>query len=71
MTKKTAELLEVAESEIAEYKKAQLEKVEEQVSKQVEKVFRDVLRLSIPPSVHQELIIKSLEDAKREGLLKL
>lgn len=69
--KKTADLLTLAEAEITEYKKEKMAKADEEVSQLVQKVYRDVLRLSIPESVHQDLILKSLEEAKRDGLFKL
>ncbi len=69
--KKTSELLSVAEKEVAEYKKNQLAKIDDEVKKMLEKVYRDVLRISIPENIHQDLIIKSLEEAKRDGLFKL
>lgn len=69
--KKTSELVSTVEAEIDEYKKTQLKKVDEQVKILLEKVFRDVLRTSIPQNTHQDLIIKSLEDAKKDGMFKL
>ena len=69
--KKTTELISVVEKEIAEYKQTQLEKIDEEVKKLLEKVYRDVLRISIPENVHQDLIIKSLEEAKKDGMFKL
>ncbi|HSW47688.1 MAG TPA: hypothetical protein VLG67_01275 [Candidatus Saccharimonadales bacterium] len=69
--KKTKELLTVADQEIADYKKAQLGKVDDQIKKLLEKVYRDVLRIGIPENVHQDLIIKSLDEAKKDGLFKL
>jgi len=69
--KKTAELLLKADSEIAEYKKAQLEAAGEQVKNLVEKAYRDILRTTIPPNIHQDLIIKALDNAKKDGMFKL
>lgn len=68
---KTAELLSKAEAEIAEYKKNKLAGVDEEVGKLVQTVYSDVLRISIPDNVHQELIVKSLEEAKKDGMFKL
>jgi hypothetical protein len=69
--KKAEELLTAAESEIAEYKKEKMEETDQQVSELVQKVYRDVLRISIPENVHQDLIIKSLDEAKKDNLFKL
>ncbi len=68
---KTAELLSKAEAEIAEYKKNKLAGVDEEVGRLVQTVYSDVLRISIPENVHQELIVKSLEEAKKDGMFKL
>ncbi len=68
---KTAELLSKAETEIVEYKKTKLAGVDEEVGKLVQTVYSDVLRISIPENVHQELIVKSLEEAKKDGMFKL
>lgn len=71
LDKKTSELIAKAESEIEEYKKSKLSKVDEEINHLIQTVYRDVLRISIPENVHQELIIKSLEDAKKDGMFKL
>ncbi len=68
---KTAELLSKTDEEIAEYKKNKLAGVDEVVGKLVQTVYSDVLRISIPENVHQELIVKSLEEAKKDGMFKL
>ncbi|HVF69455.1 MAG TPA: hypothetical protein VNA13_02715 [Xanthomonadales bacterium] len=69
--KKTAELLAKTESEIEEYKKSKLNKVDEEINTLVQKVYRDVLRTSIPENAHEEMIVKSLEEAKKDGMFKL
>lgn len=66
--KKTAELLNAAQIEIEEYKKSQFGKIDSDAQKMLEKVYKDVLRVTIPESLHKELILKSLEDAKRDGI---
>jgi F0F1-type ATP synthase membrane subunit b/b' len=71
VNKKTAELLIAAEAEIEEYKKTKFAQVDDQVNQLLQKVYRDVLRISMPENVHQDLIIKSLEQAKKEGMFKL
>lgn len=69
--KKKAELLSIAETEIEAYKNERIAKIDEEAKKLLEKVYKDVLRTSIPPSVHQELIIKSLEAAQKDGVFNL
>jgi F0F1-type ATP synthase membrane subunit b/b' len=71
VNKKAEELLATADSEIAEYKKEKIEKIDQEVSSLVQKVYRDVLRMSIPENVHQDLVLKSLDEAKKDGLFKL
>lgn len=69
--KKTAEMVAIAEADIAGYKKAQFEKIETDAKKLLEKIYRDVLRTSITENMQMELIMKSLEDAKKDGLFKI
>lgn len=68
---KTKEMLAKAEAEIAEYKKAQMAKVEEQISHVVEKTYQDILQRSIPADVQHDLIIEALEKAKKEGTFEV
>ncbi len=68
---KKAELLSKAESDIEEYKKNKIATIEEESKKIIDKVYKDVLRTSIPQNVHKELILKSLEQAKKDGIFKL
>lgn len=68
--KRVSELLTLAETEIAEYKKTKLATVDDQIGTLIQKVYRDVLRVSLPENIHKDLIIKSLEEAKKEGLFK-
>lgn len=69
--KKTAELVAKAQSDIEEYKKEQIQKIETDAKTLLEKVYKDVLRKSIPENLHKELILNSLEEAKKDGLFKL
>ncbi len=66
---KTAAIMTKAESEIEAYKKLKLEKIDQDAEKLLKRVYRDVLRMSIPQNVHQDLIIKALDDAKKDGIL--
>lgn len=68
--KKTAELISKAEQEIEEYKKNKFAQVDEHVNQVVQKVYRDILRTSMPENTHQDLLVKSLEQAKKDGLFK-
>lgn len=69
--KKTAELISIAEADIAEYKKQKMTTVDEEIRKIVQRVYKDVLRESIPENLHKDLIMKSLEEAKRDELFNL
>lgn len=67
--KKTNEMLEQAELEIADYKANRLRKIDTEISQLVQKTFQEVLRKSIPESIHEELIMEALEKAKKESVL--
>lgn len=67
--KKTNEMLEQAELEIADYKANRLRKIDTEISQLVQKTFQEVLRKSIPESIHEELILEALEKAKKENVL--
>jgi F0F1-type ATP synthase membrane subunit b/b' len=67
----TKELLEQTEKELADYKATRIAAIEKQVKDLVNKTYRDVLHQSIPESFHEDLILKSLEQAKTENLFDL
>ena len=69
--KKIAELLTIAENEITEYKTRRMEKIDDEVKELLEKVYRNVLKNSMPENLQHELIIKSLEEAKKDEMFKL
>lgn len=69
--KKTKDQLALIDEDIEKYKKRKLEAVDQQVEKLIEKTYKDVLKRSIPEDLDRELIVKSLEDAKKEGMFKL
>ena len=69
--KKTAELLSQSEQEISDYKMRRMEKIDQEVKELIDKVYRKVLKTSIPQNLQQELIIKSLEEAKKDEMFKL
>lgn len=68
---RTQEMLSQVEKEIEEYKAARIQKIENEVQDLVRRTFHDVIHESIPESVQEELVIKSLEKAKLEGGLSL
>ncbi len=69
--KKRKELMNQVEKDVEEYRKSQLDKIDSQTSALVKKVYLEVLKKSIPDTLHHELIVKSLEDAKKDEILKL
>lgn len=69
--KKTNEMLEQAELEIADYKSNRLRKIDVEINQLVQKTFQEVLRKSIPESIHEELIMEALEKAKKESVLSV
>jgi hypothetical protein len=69
--KKTTEQLEQVEKDISDYKTMRLKKIDEEVSRLVQKSFQEVLRRSISEPLHEELILEALEKAKKEEVLTL
>ena len=67
--KKTSELMAKAGLEIEEYKKNKFGKIDRDAEVLLKKVYREVLRTSLPQNIHQDLILKALEDAKKDGIL--
>ena len=59
--KRTTEMLEQVESELTDYKASKMRKIDAEVSRLVQKTFQEVLRRSIPESLHEELIVEALE----------
>ncbi|MCR4325177.1 MAG: hypothetical protein NUV69_05855 [Candidatus Curtissbacteria bacterium] len=57
-----------AQGEIDEYKKAQMEKIDEQVAQIVEDVSKEVLNRAIRIEEHEDLVWDALERAKGEGI---
>jgi F0F1-type ATP synthase membrane subunit b/b' len=56
------------ETEIELYKKQEMEKVESKIFEILEAVNKDLLEKSLNPREHEEIVIKSLERAKREKM---
>lgn len=55
-------------SEVEAYKKAALARVDNKIMELLQVVTRDVLGKSLSQGEHKELVIKSLEEAKRENV---
>jgi len=56
------------QADLENYKKAKMAKVDESIMDAVEEIAKEVVARSIPVEDHEELILKSLEQAKKEGL---
>ena len=61
------EVYKRVEEEIKVYKERKLKKVDEQALEIVKQVSSDVLGKAIDAKQHEELVIKALEEAKRQG----
>jgi len=55
-------------ADLENYKKAKMVKVDESITEAIEEIAKEVIARSIPVEDHEELILKSLEQAKKEGL---
>lgn len=55
--------------EIEKYKQAKFQEAEQNIAAAISDVARRVLQMSIDPKEHKELIIRSLEEAKKEHVL--
>jgi MFS superfamily sulfate permease-like transporter len=67
--KRTTEMLDQVELELADYKAGRLRKIDTEISQLIQKTFQEVLQKSIPESIHEELIMDALEKAKKESVL--
>jgi len=56
-------------AELEEYKKARMAEIDEQVKLKVLEISKQVLGDAIDLKAHEELVIKALENAKRNGIL--
>jgi F0F1-type ATP synthase membrane subunit b/b' len=63
-------LLPTMEKEIEEYKQARMKQAEQTVSTVVKKVSQEVLNKSLSLDDHQDLVMKSLERATKEGIFE-
>jgi hypothetical protein len=54
--------------EVEEYKAKQIAGANEKVNKVLQTILQKILSKTINPHEHQELVIKSLEEARKHGL---
>lgn len=71
LDEKTRDLLVQAESDIQNYKKAEIEKVDKAIMVLVQKTYQDLLGENIPPEINRDMILKALEKSKKEGLFDI
>ena len=57
-----------AESEVQEYKSARLKQIEESLVYILENIAKRVLVKEISQDEHEKLVLKALEEAKRQGI---
>ncbi len=55
--------------ELEEFKKAQMEQVKDRAEVLVAQILQKVLGKAISPKEHEDLVIKALDEAKKEGVL--
>lgn len=60
-------LLPAMEKELEEYKQTRMQQTDRTITHLVQKVAQEVLNKSIPLDDHQNLVLESLEKAKKEG----
>jgi hypothetical protein len=70
LDKKTQELLTQVDTEVAAYKKAEYEKLDQQIMGLMQKTYQEVLHRTMPDEIQHELIIEALEQARREGVFQ-
>jgi hypothetical protein len=61
-------LLPNLEKELSEYKKTRLQQIDTTVSQIIQKASQEIINKSISLDDHKELVLKSLEIAKKEGV---
>ena len=54
--------------DLDKYKKAKLAKVDESIVNAIEEIAKVVIAKTIPIEEHEELVVKALDQAKKEGL---
>lgn len=68
---KTQEMLGQIEAEMNDYKKKKIAAADQEIYQLIKKTYQEVLGKTLPPDVNQELILKALEDTKKEGVFTL
>ncbi|OGK41980.1 hypothetical protein A3A46_01740 [Candidatus Roizmanbacteria bacterium RIFCSPLOWO2_01_FULL_37_13] len=63
--------LEKAVSEIDQYRRKELEKVDQEIDQVVIQMAKDLLRINLSPKDHKKLVIQALEKAKEQGMFFL
>jgi len=68
---KTQEMLGQIETEVNEYKKRKLAAADQEIYQLIQKTYLEILGKTLPTDVNQELILKALEETKKEGVFNL
>ncbi len=68
---KTQEMLGQIETEVNEYKRKKLATADQEIYQLIQKTYLEVLGKTLPADVNQELILKALEETKKEGVFNL
>lgn len=71
MQQNIQQVLDQVKKELDDYKQARMQKIEAEVQDLVKKTYKDVIHKSLNENLQQELILESLEKAKREGEISL
>lgn len=67
LRKQTEEELKKVEEEVALYKKQKQEKVDSELTELLKKELYEVLHTELPEKITQQLLIKALQQAKKNG----
>jgi hypothetical protein len=57
-----------ADSEVADYKRVRMDALDKTIISMVQKISRKVLNKEIEPTEHEKLVLKALEEAKRQNI---
>ena len=55
-------------AEIEEYKKARMAQVDKKIYEVVKKVSKEILHHGLKPEEHEEIVLKALEESKKENV---
>lgn len=70
MRKVVIEAFKKADSEVESYKKARLQQVDKEILVMVKRVAERVLAKEISVDEHEKLVLKALEEAKKQGIFQ-